>query len=425
MFHSFPAESSLPEIKSPEIKSPEKTAQAAALAERQAVYALTRGLRSVPYIILSDTAMTETCALYLSYVVACHNMPDQLLTCVPAAKAGPPAQQLSAYDSEPHCHGIVYLPNSKMGNAGLKVLELSEMLRIGLLDDFTHQELPDTPGTLLQVSSTARRASEARSIPTVGAAPNRRRSVLVAVSGYHEGQETASNTKSDLDRARSRIQGNTLRDAGPKCNDLWRVALKMLSLSRSTCLLPRQKRPYTSTGHPEEVSPSAMPAGQILSRCKISREQLDFPALPTLSPKPLRPSRTITAPLSTGNPNHSFTPRFHHYQNGTLTFLTPIPTPPPSTATCPPTPPPFPPQDEDTYRSSLPAGFSPGIWRRIIASAVGADQIMSEAQQRSVLRWGMDRGTLNRERESLGLAEHAQIWRVLEGTGCLAHEVNA
>ena len=37
---------------------------------------------------------------------------------------------------------------------------------------------------------------------------------------------------SELDRARSRIQGNTLRDLGSKSNDLWHTALRMLCLGR-------------------------------------------------------------------------------------------------------------------------------------------------------------------------------------------------
>ena len=55
--------------------------------------------------------------------------------------------------------------------------------------------------------------------------------------------------------------------------------------------------------------------------------------------------------------------------------------------------------------------------------AAGAEDVMSEAQQRSVLRWAMDRGTLSKERESLGLKESAQIWKVLEGMECLAYEM--
>ena len=53
---------------------------------RQFTHPETRGLRSVPYIVLSDTSMTEICALHLSYVIASHNMPDFLLGHLPAEK---------------------------------------------------------------------------------------------------------------------------------------------------------------------------------------------------------------------------------------------------------------------------------------------------------------------------------------------------
>ena len=407
----------------PDSRSPEKVAQVAAQAELRPFYASTRGLRSVPYLILSDTAMTDVCALHLSYLIASHNVPKQLLNYVPPAKAGPPAQQLLVYDEESRCQGIIYLPNQDIGNAGLKVLEFSETLRISLLEESAQEGAATPSQSSFAVSITARRASEAQVSSVAGAAPDRRRSTTSITTSQHRGRDTARNTGIELERARHRVQGDTLRDAGQQSNNLWRTSLKMLSLSRALCLTLRQERPQNPTKHLEGVRPSVSPE-RPSAKSKYSDDDFNFPALPNPLSKPLRPLTTPAA-LAPADPNQTLVRRFNQFQKDSITFLTPTSVPPPPPTACPPPPTQPEPTTKDTYRSSLPLGFSMGVWRKIIATAVGADGIMSEAQQRSVLRWGMDRGTLSRERESLGLAEHAQIWKVLEGAGCLAYEVNA
>ncbi len=404
-------------------KSPEKVGQVIAQAELQPFYASTRGLRSVPYLIFSNTSMTDTCALHLSYLITGHSTPKQLLTRVPPAKAGPPAQQLLAYDEECRCQGIVYFPNLNMGNAGLKALELSETLRISLLEELA-QDGAITPSQVsFDGSDIARRASEAHTISVTAVAPDRRRSTPSIMNGQRRGHDNARTTRIELERARHRVQGDTLRDAGQQSNDLWRTSLKMLSLSRTMCLMSRQLRPRNPIKYLEGVRPSTSPE-RLSARTKYSDDDFNFPALPNPLSKPLRPL-TTSAPLAPANPNQPLSRRFHQHEKDTFTFLTPISTPSPPPTTCPPLPTQPDPTTENTYRSSLPLDFSFGVWRRIIAEAAGANGIMSEAQQRSVLRWGMDRGTLNREMESLGLPENVQIWKVLEGTDCLAYEANA
>jgi hypothetical protein len=57
------------------------------------------------YIVFVNTSMRDTCALHLSYVLANHSLPEQLLPYVPAAKAGPSTQQLEAYNTISDCQG--------------------------------------------------------------------------------------------------------------------------------------------------------------------------------------------------------------------------------------------------------------------------------------------------------------------------------
>ncbi len=118
-------------------KSPERAGLPPSQPGSPLVYATTQGLRSVPYIVLSDSGMTETGGLHLSYILECHHVPERLLTRVPQAKAGAPAQQLLSYD-ESQCRGIIYLPNPLLGSAGHKVLELAEVMRDSYLNRATY-----------------------------------------------------------------------------------------------------------------------------------------------------------------------------------------------------------------------------------------------------------------------------------------------
>ena len=94
----------------------------------------------------------------------------------------------------------MYYPNISLGNTGMKVLELAELVRRNLLEELD----PDSPETR----------------PEEG---------------------TYSIASLELDRARSRIQGNTLRDHGSRGNNLWHTALRMLCLGRVICHTRRQQ----------------------------------------------------------------------------------------------------------------------------------------------------------------------------------------
>ena len=91
---------------------------------------------------------------------------------------------------------MVYFPNTNLGSAGVKVLELAELSRRRMLEELD----PESSDTRIE-----------------------------------EGIHNITTSASELDRARSRIQGNALRDFGAKSNDLWATALRMLCLGRIIC----------------------------------------------------------------------------------------------------------------------------------------------------------------------------------------------
>lgn len=339
--------------------------------------------------------MNETCALYLSYIVVCHHIPEQLLTRVPAAKAGPPTQHLLAYDNETSCRGIIYLPNPQLGTTAMKVLDLSEAVREGLFDDIDPEENFEDVSPILNSANASRKAFDTKGSPV---AAGRRRSTLSLGGTDHGRHGSNSGISVELDRARSRIQGNILEAFGPGSNNLWRVALKMLTFSRNICAVIERKYLDIETGR---------------------LDGLKSPNSPEITSRRL----SSVTPLATRSPNQPITTSFGQWRLDN-SRLVPVTTTKPSPIKLSPPPSPLSFNvSKVPYRTSLPCGFPEEVWRRIMVVAAGAEDVMSEAQQRSVLRWAMDRGTLSKERESLGLKESAQIWKVLEGMECLAYEM--
>ncbi len=386
--------------------------------------------------------MTEACALHLSYFLVCHNFPEQLVDRVPPAKAGPPQQQLEAYDITSGCQGLVYLPNDKLGTAGSRVLELAELAREGILDEASQEETHEEFKTPTKPASALRRVSDVRPSPSFSATSGRRRSATSATGSEHGGRNASSGTTStELDRARSRIQGNVLRDCGASSVDLWRISLKMLTLSRAILLSAAEMVRHEHLSEiesrrlvqPPRPAQPARPAQLIQPvRPVFHTETADngFPPLPSSTARAgMAPSkRSEPTPLKAGNPNHPVTPRHAHRRKKSVNPVTHVSDIEPFTS-----------DDTDIltpraaeskseqqlYRSRLPYGFSEDVWMQIISYVAGADGIVNLTQQRSILRWAMDRATLSREREALGKPESAQIWRLLEGIGCLAYDVRA
>ena len=383
-------------------KHPDKAVLPSTQVESASLYATTRGLRSVPYIVLSNCGMTEAGALHLSYILEIHHVPERLLTRVPNAKAGAPTQQLVSYN-ESQCRGVIYLPNPSLGSAGHKVLELAEVMRDGYsnyaLDGFRESFAP-----------TASTESLPRAVYGLGGGACDKRRRNAASMGLRDPNGRGDSMESELDRARVRIQGNTLQVAGPQSNDLWLAAFRMLSLGRYI-------RPQTRN-EPRPRPPAPKPKAPIVKTVRP-------PGSTYKKSKPLAPLTPLTSQRDPNQPISPWTNQFPKKSG-------PLPSAPLIIPQTPPTPrltvlsspsPPLPKETPD-YRTKLPCGLPEHVWRAIVGLAVGAEGIMSESQQRCVLQWAMDRKTLRQESELLGLRASAQCWKILEATGCLAYEMN-
>ena len=368
-------------------------------------YAATQGLRSIPYLIFSHTGLTDPSALYLSYVVSCHHHPDRLLKCVPSTKASHHLQQMEHYDHASGCQGIVYLPNDGVSGPAFKMLESSESARSYLIEDKRLPLSPDFSRAHRKTSTPTRKVSLSHSSPAQITPGPRRRS---GTKGEVEDLTDEEAIKGELDRARSRIQGDTLKEVGLHSNDLWRTALQMLIACRLFCPLRRQgthePESHQTNGH-EPPAPINNP---------------DFPSLPK-PPKPfvgyLDPFATPLAAKSTnqlGTPQSKKPlPKLRTNKPSPLSLATSSPSSASPKTGLPQAKP---------YRSDLSFGLPEGAWVKIMGHYLDAGRYLSERQQEAVVRWAIERRTLAREMESLGKPESVQIWKVLEGMGCLAYE---
>ena len=394
----------LSETKSPERESSVKFGHTPGLPDPSSRYAECLGLRSISYIIFSDTGMTEPCASHLSWVVEHHHLPNKLMGFVPLPKAGPPTHQLEEYNARSGCRGIVYFPNENISNAGRKALEWAEEVRTGRtgsLEDSAHGRIggPKTPHKL---AGASRRPSDAPMTLINPSSPaQRRRTGSVAYSGHGSGE---------LDRARSRIQVQALRDMGTRSNDLWRKSLEFLSIARAILLRPNQDSSYQKTKH-------------TINQAEDLVDPKSWPSLPINPPKP----RNTSNPLSPVNPNQIIGAKVFQRRVPVLDLSALMAGKPYiSNQAKPPVeekqempPPPLPPREDKVK------GVDDEIWRGIIELATEAQGIVSYNQQLIIIAWAKDRDTMLSERDSLGKAESAQIWKVLDAMGCLAYEIKS
>lgn len=386
----------------------------------------------MPYLVLCDTSMTETCALHLSYIVENHHTTRQLLTRVPPVKAGPLAQQLVAYDDELHCPGIVYRPNAGLRTIAMKVLELAETRRKIRFSDTDEANFgpwanPEESGKSL------RRSSGNGSGPTIITEAKQRQSTHKG--GLDQGEEGG-----DLDRARSRIQGDTLQEAGPLSNELWRAALKMLVLGRDI-QLPKKDNPSPPTPAVPSAPEAPKGKGPIIKTLTIPGYVKPRPLKPLTPLKPLSllkplpplepfpPLKPLTLLMMEKDPNQSMNPWNPNLRkkDELIPSRPNVASPSPDAEleiSKPAVEGRDPLRTDKVYRSELPCGFPEDAWRRILGQFAGFNGILSADQQLSILRYAMDRRTLSKESEVLGLTFATQIWRILEATGCLTYEMD-
>ena len=334
------------------------------------------------------------------------------------------------------------MPNDGMTKNGVRVLNLAEKERLRLMEppsqNASSEDLVD-PSRTTETSENTPGSSRSSGLIT---ARKHRRRTSGSVGGYLESSGTPAKSMNQLERARSRIEGEELEKTGRCGNDLWRKSLKMLCLCREIQLRCKTESPqapewfFRACPDPDPVpGPKPLSASEFPPLLPPSRpggpepkapitKTLQIPGYLSKKIDPMAPA----LPLRIGNPNQAMCPKSVHKRKvssvvapATLTVVPPTPLP---TSTESKIAIAVARAEAKPYHSKLPCGFSQMMWWRILGQAVGAEGILSQTQQKSVLAWAMDRNTLRRGRERLCEKEGNQIWHVLDGMGCLAYEAD-
>lgn len=361
-----------------------------------------RGLRSIPYLIISKTELSDKAALFLSYILPVHPTPDRLLRYLPPTRPGFQAEILDRYDHFSGCSGIVYQKNEQFTSMGLKVLELAEHIR-----DATLSSTSTFPRSR-QVSDT----SNAPSTPL-----RSRRESLLPPTSYSPYINCGSGTVVELERARSKIQGALLKESGTGSIEVWRTALQMLATSRTI----------------------------LFDKGNIGSEYFSFCGRSSHYSSPTRSTFGSFSQVSfgphAGSLGHSQNAHFQQHHPHILDVptwdgpsLAPIGDPTPQKDTSDPPSPTrivfsssakgFDQEEEQQKKpKDLPGKLSEDIWVQIITLATDPKDILSAKQRRNVVGWARTSDTLERERELAGKPKPVQVWRLLEGLECLGCEV--
>jgi hypothetical protein len=325
------------------------------------------GLRSVPYIILSQVEITDCMALYLSYILPTHPVPERIMKyhLMDGNKNSTTAEVLEKYYLT-GCRGIVYHPtNEKSKDLQTRVIKSAEALRDGRTVTVIEPEPNPAPrGPGIKHYEVRPKITQPKGL------------------SFELKDEGSTGSTRVLESARSKIEGELLKSNGPHCVKLWTTALRVLCLARQILF-----------------DPNAGPSEAILKGS--GRRHFSAP--------PNSGSRTTVTTVHHGPPSPSDSPT-RKVSPGTLVVSDSAYD---SSSV----------KSDSATSSHVLAGKLPErIWREIIRLEADPDGLLSTAQFSTLCDWAKTRYTLEKEREQAGLHLHAQIWRFLQGVDCLSYQ---
>ncbi|KAL1956281.1 hypothetical protein VTO42DRAFT_7454 [Malbranchea cinnamomea] len=363
-------------------------------------YASTRGLRSVPYLVFSNTCTTNAGAFHLWNMIMQHRSPAQLLEFLPPGKSMAPLE--GAHDS---C-GIIYSPNEQLGQLGRRLLELGAKYR----------ELMSHQGTHVESSE----------------------------SNYEDDDDEELIKKREADRAaqvemgrvKNRLLLDVIKTEGMHSVDLWSVAFKMMVISRAILLENKDEpkpvenssneSPICSLVEEKDSKPTAasaftdfveeFPIPSIRSRIPHPASRFwteeDFPSLSsslhrtesknpqTSVPKQQkgRSNREPSQPVTAATPDGTTGARA--MSGNALAKIT----------------------ASAAHLEAKRFGLPMELWRKIIAEAIAGSEILSEEQQMEVLKYASEWVSIKQELRIKGGTEFEQQWKILASMDCLSYK---
>lgn len=413
------------------------------------------GLRSIPFITLSDVGMTDTGALWLSYVLEDHHYPNQL---VDPLNATLPGSTIGTYQQDHSAQGIDWTSDAAtLSKDGVLLLNRTESLRRQtMLDDHSilaasviGEESVESVG---EISQQGKRPMERRMSRATGRDRKASiRSIRTLDGGEHEATE--------LESLRKKIQRHIIAECKVASVGLWCSSLRLLHCYRILMMVaPTNRRFYTgealfSTPPAQPVAPVPIvqkPTTSIHpqdSPRKLSIDTAEAVAHGKTAPSSYAATLKPTSGVTHGEPelaitevtNTPITPKmiFKSHRKGAFSEgidLTPVTDK----------------LNALVMRDTSPERFIRYQQRRVMATGLGhqafrdvavgchlpkrlLDHIvrvvlseaeldtMTEEQKGAVSSWGFERGTLLAEREWMRKDESSQVWMLLDSIKCLAY----
>ncbi|KAL2869849.1 uncharacterized protein BJX67DRAFT_347102 [Aspergillus lucknowensis] len=344
-------------------------------------YTCTRGLRSIPYFILSDIALTTRSAIHLSHMIAIQKASEHLITFLPPGKASaiPEAAQ--------NDKSLIWQPNDELATFAKRLLEVTESIR--------------------EFKSKAESDSEA--FTNSEDAQRKLQSKLVI----------------EYTRLTKRVRIETMKLEGVHSSDIAITALKMMVVSRAL-LLEDKDRPIEELPEDETENSSVETAEEEEQPTRNSspvgyQPQTFFTFPDSFSLGPFHPDGATFdeefPALQTAHESKSPTKRGVLGVKGSLESSSGPSQPIRSGKGIPRNSSVAQKARKQEWRFSLP--FE--LWRRIIAGALDADGILDHDQQTRIIRYASDWDAVAYELTIKGAEDHQQIWKFLETVGCFTY----
>ncbi|KAJ8612478.1 hypothetical protein MRB53_037407 [Persea americana] len=351
------------------------------------------GLPSIEIIDFSNVSMTDAGALLISQVVGHHQYFQQSKR-----------SYLNALDAKhvEETSGIVYHSNTALSAPVLRLLRLAE----------TH----DPAGLRGDVYDGVENR------------PTRKLSGIT---------DETSPGRLELDSLRWKQQRLILENHGLHFIELWSVSIRLMAAARAVYCSPRE----VSVKSEHLTNGGRSGSHDMVASAQLRRDSRDEVKTPTTYAARLQRQHEITPANSLANTPFTITfrtPKTVRSESSSSAIST-LPTPPSSSEVSrktsmacakediapiidPPT------TDLATalkkpYRDSdQPHGLPAALWQRILVQSVDKQQILSERQRRNVFEWARDRKKLTAEVKEVGKSDSIQIWKILEGMGCLTYD---
>ncbi|WEW60666.1 hypothetical protein PRK78_006153 [Emydomyces testavorans] len=341
----------------------------------EALYASTRGLRSVPYLILMKSGNTTACAFHLWCMHMVHVGPEKLLEYLPAGKSMVPLEVIQ------NGAGIVYSLD-EFGPLGSNLLNLG----VRFLKDCS-------------------KVNDDFDLLNSGEGLDRDEII--------KAREVCRRTQIEMERVKNRAVLDILTTEGLGIVELWNVAFKTMVVARALLLDDKDKRQSSTQSDevdpfgPYGISDQASDFYDPQSASPWTNFTEEFPSLPDSPEK-----RNVRVMANQTAPTSGRKKRDHQVGSSQTSHAEMIKIS--SQAVAKPGP-------KSVSKQVGRFGLPMRLWTRIITEAIDESEVLSPQQQTRIIRYACDWDSIKQELKIKGGTEPEQIRKILNSMDCLTY----